>query len=118
MTSFRHAYLLTKGIRFVDRDMIMRYLGSGPGHSRRGCSAGPHMQYPNDADIEADCEDPSEEECEQVQGSARRHNAHAAEEEEEWLDDDDDEEPPPDLSDDEDLPGNDEYTYALAGLTL
>ena len=77
------------------------------------------MQPPSDGDLAADCQDPSDEESEHMQPAARRHNTQVAEEEEEEWTDDEHEGPPPELdSEDEELPGNDEYTYALAGMTL
>ena len=101
--------------------MLMRYLGGAPGHSRRGSSMAPHMQpAPSETDLAADGEDPSDEECEYMQPVARRHHCQPAEEGEEWSDDEYDiQDAPPDLdSEDEELPGNDEYTYSLAGMTL
>ena len=115
--------LLNMFVRHVDRDMFMRYLGGAPGHTRQGSRAPPNMPSQGDSDsqIAAGLEDPCDEDVPCV-GVARHGNMSQEdieEEEEDWYKDDDEEDVAPhDFSEEEDIPGDDEYIYGLAGLTM
>ena len=109
-------------MRFVDRDMFMRYLGGGPGHTRRGASTAPGMTAYSENQLDEGSRDPDQESY-RLRPATRRRSAEEAveDEEEDWYMDNDEEggQPPVgDIGDEEDIPGDDEFTYALAGLTV
>ena len=109
-------------MRFVDRDMFMRYLGGAPGHTRRGASTAPSMTAYTEEQLDVGSQEPDQQSY-RLRPATRKRSAEEVieEEEEDWYMDDDEEGMQPhagDISEEEDIPGDDEFTYALAGLTV